>query len=128
MTCKNRILGFLLTIIFMMVCSSSAYSVTLDSTRNVASRDLLKNTNQDANRQVAVWNDALLPIQVCAPRQFKSPTFAGSSPFLPHFNVVVSKFPFNCSTYFISKSRESSPFRPLLSRYYYIIALECFLC
>lgn len=125
---NNRLLGFLLTIIFMMVCGLNVYSVNVDDVEPSASKDLLKDANSTDDRKVATWNDAVLPMQVVLPRQQQSETSFGSSPFLSHFIALKPQFQYYFFTPLSYKANGSSPFRPLLSRFYYVIALERFLC
>ncbi len=76
----------LVAIIFMMVLPSCAFADSASDYSKHHEKDLLKDAASDNDSQnSAVWGDAVLPVQVCAPRVSRTIVSFEPSPFNAHF-------------------------------------------
>lgn len=74
----------LVAIIFMMVLPSCAFADSASDYSKHHEKDLLKDAASDNDSQnSAVWGDAVLPVQVCAPRVSRTIVSFEPSPLMP---------------------------------------------
>ena len=86
MNSRNRITGMLIAFIFMMVLPSCAFADSASDYSKHHEKDLLKDAASDADsHNSAMWGDAVLPVQVCAPRVSRTIVSFEPSPFNAHF-------------------------------------------
>lgn len=126
---RNRIIGMLVAIIFMMVLPTCVLAGTVSDYSKHQDKDLLKDAASDAESQnSAKWSDAVLPVQVCAPRVNRTTVSFEPSPFNAHFIALNDSYSNTQSYIFISTGAAKAPHYLYCPRYYYVIALRHILC
>lgn len=119
----------LIAFIFMMVLLSCAFADSASDYSKHHEKDLLKDAASDAESQnSAKWSDAVLPVQVCAPRVNRTTVSFEPSPFNAHFIALNDIFSTAQSYTFIPTGAAKAPHYLFCPRYYYVIALRRILC
>lgn len=129
MNSRNRIIGMLIAIIFMMVLPSCAFADSASDYSKHHDKDLLKDAASDNDSQnSAMWGDVVLPVQVCAPRVSRTIVSFEPSPFNAHFIALNDNYSITQSYTFIPTGAAKAPHYLFCPRYYYVIALRRILC
>ena len=119
----------LVAIIFMMVLPSCAFADSASDYSKHHEKDLLKDAASDADsHNSAMWGDAVLPVQVCAPRVSRTIVSFEPSPFNAHFIALNDNCSITQSYSFIPAGAAMAPHYLFCPRYYYVIALRRILC
>lgn len=130
MSIRNRLSMILVAIVFMMAMPVAVYSAESYSYEGeICRHDFLRDASSDSDKgNAASWNDAVLPIQLCAPRVVRAEVLFGPSPFGAGFVSGNSTVHHHKLYSVVTKGNRIPPFVILLSRYYYVIALRHIIC
>lgn len=119
----------LIAFIFMMVLPSCAFADSASDYSKHHEKDLLKDAASDNDSQnSAVWGDAVLPVQVCAPRVSRTIVSFEPSRFNAHFIALNDNYSITQSYTFIPAGAAMASHYLFCPRYYYVIALRRILC